>query len=85
MESLQEKVSALLQTHHDGEKVTLTMMGVTVGATRWIIDPLLAFLGQEGVTVRRLRRGWDEELWPHATHGFFRFKAQIPAVLRRFA
>jgi len=65
--------------------VTLTMMGVTVGATRWIIDPLLAFLGQEGVTVRRLRRGWDEELWPHATHGFFRFKAQIPAVLRQFA
>jgi len=85
MESLQEKVSALLQTHHDGEKVTLTMMGVTVGATRWIIDPLLAFLGQEGVTLRRLRRGWDEELWPHATHGFFRFKAQIPTVLRRFA
>jgi deoxyribodipyrimidine photolyase-like uncharacterized protein len=84
-ESLQEKVSALLQTHYGGEKMTVTTMGVTVGATRPIIDPLLAFLGQEEVTVRRLRRGWDEELWPHATHGFFRFKAQIPTVLRRFA
>lgn len=85
MESIQEKVSTLLQTHHGGKKMTLTMMGVTVGATRRSIDPLLAFLAQKGVTLRRLRRGWDEELWPHATHGFFRFKAQIPTVLRQFA
>ncbi len=25
-------------------------------------------------------RAWDARLWPHATHGFFRFKEQLPAL-----
>ncbi len=29
----------------------------------------------------QLRRRWDTLSWPHATHGFFRFKAQIPAII----
>jgi deoxyribodipyrimidine photo-lyase len=61
------------------------MMGATVGPTQQIMDPLLSLLKQQGVAVRRLRRDWDDALWPHATHGFFRFKEQIPIVLRQFA
>ena len=31
--------------------------------------------------ILRPRRSWDSAAWPHATAGFFRFKAQIPALL----
>ncbi|WP_415920101.1 FAD-binding domain-containing protein [Tateyamaria sp. SN6-1] len=31
--------------------------------------------------VTRLRRAYDDTAWPHATHGFFRFKDKIPALL----
>ncbi|MEY2907340.1 MAG: hypothetical protein RLZZ408_1811 [Verrucomicrobiota bacterium] len=84
MEAQRENVSRLLQRHHVGGTSTVSMMGATVGPTRQIMDPLLSLLKQEGVSVRRLRRDWDDALWPHATHGFFRFKEQIPIVLRQF-
>ena len=32
-------------------------------------------------TVRVIRRGYDSAAWPHATHGFFRFKDKIPKLL----
>jgi deoxyribodipyrimidine photo-lyase len=28
-----------------------------------------------------LRRRWDDLAWPHATHGFFRFRQQIPELI----
>jgi deoxyribodipyrimidine photo-lyase len=84
MEAQRENVSRLLQGHHVGGTSTVSMMGATVGPTRQIMDPLLSLLKQQGVAVRRLRRDWDDALWPHATHGFFRFKEQIPIVLRQF-
>ncbi|WP_299690673.1 FAD-binding domain-containing protein [uncultured Tateyamaria sp.] len=31
--------------------------------------------------IRRVRRSYDDDAWPHATHGFFRFKDKIPALL----
>ena len=80
-----ENVIRLLQAQHVGGTSTVSMMGAPVGPTRQIMDPLLSLLKQEGVAVRRLRRNWDDSLWPHATHGFFRFKEQIPIALRQFA
>jgi deoxyribodipyrimidine photo-lyase len=85
IETQRENVSRLLQAQHVGGTSTVSMMRATVGPTRQITDPLLSLLKQEGVAVRRLRRDWDDALWPHATHGFFRFKEQIPIVLRPFA
>ena len=32
--------------------------------------------------VRRIRREWDAAFWPHATHGFFRFREVIPRILQ---
>jgi len=80
-----ENVIRLLQAHYVDGTSTVSMMGAPVGPTQQFMDPLLSLLKQEGVAVRRLRRDWDDALWPHATHGFFRFKEQIPIVLRRFA
>ena len=31
--------------------------------------------------VRMIRRSYDSHAWPHATHGFFRFKEKIPGLL----
>ncbi len=31
--------------------------------------------------ITRLRRDYDSAAWPHATHGFFRFKDKIPTLL----
>ena len=31
--------------------------------------------------VLRLRSGWDERAWPHATRGYFKMRTAIPALL----
>ncbi|MGS4947041.1 FAD-binding domain-containing protein [Meridianimarinicoccus sp. RP-17] len=38
-------------------------------------------LAAEGIALRRILRPHDARAWPHATHGFFRFKEKIPALL----
>lgn len=35
----------------------------------------------KGITLTRVRKDYDSAAWPHATHGFFRFKEKIPALL----
>lgn len=35
----------------------------------------------KGITLTRVRKDYDSQAWPHATHGFFRFKEKIPALL----
>ncbi len=42
---------------------------------------LEADLAETGLVLRRLRRGWDERAWPHATRGFFAFKKHIPDLM----
>jgi len=33
----------------------------------------------------RVRRGWDDAVWPRATRGYFQVKAAIPAILQAVA
>lgn len=40
-------------------------------------------LSTEGIGVIQLRRTWDHLAWPHATHGFFRFRRRIPELLHQ--
>jgi deoxyribodipyrimidine photo-lyase len=42
------------------------------------LDPLLT---AQGIALIRARRDWDSRAWPHATHGFFRFREAIPALI----
>ena len=76
-------LQSLMTTHLTVGKPTVTMMRPSVGTIRSRIEPMVAQFVEEGISVRSLRRDWDETLWPHATHGFFRFKEQIPSVLQR--
>ena len=82
-EECRASLHSLMTTHLSEGKPTVTMMRPSVGTIRSRIDPMMAQFVEEGIPVRSLRRDWDETLWPHATHGFFRFKEQIPSVLQR--
>jgi len=54
-----------------------------VGAVADRLALLTPELTREGISLVTVRREWDERFWPHATKGFFPFKAHIPAVLRQ--
>ena len=52
-----------------------------VGPMAEALDALGATLAANGLTLVRIRRAWDERLWPFATKGFFAFRQHLPAQL----
>jgi deoxyribodipyrimidine photo-lyase len=52
-----------------------------VGPNARALDALERHLTHDGIRLVRLRRAHDSAAWPHATHGFFKFKDKIPALL----
>jgi deoxyribodipyrimidine photo-lyase len=36
---------------------------------------------EQGLNVVQMTKDYDQSAWPHATHGFFRFKEKIPALI----
>ncbi|MBK5927835.1 FAD-binding domain-containing protein [Rhodobaculum claviforme] len=52
------------------------------GPAATALETLEAALAPHAIALVRARLGWDSRAWPHATHGFFRFRAQIPQLLR---
>ncbi|MEO0503698.1 MAG: FAD-binding domain-containing protein, partial [Pseudomonadota bacterium] len=57
----------------------IVMPDTPVGPNATLVGDLVRLDGD--IPVRRVRRGYDDNAWPHATHGFFRFKDKIPALL----
>lgn len=45
------------------------------------LNDLEEALHQHDITLIRPMRDYDSRAWPHATHGFFRFKEKIPQLL----
>tara|TARA_B100001057_G_scaffold293063_1_gene293136 strand:+ start:450 stop:929 length:480 start_codon:yes stop_codon:yes gene_type:complete len=39
-------------------------------------------LNKRGLNVVQISKKYDQTAWPHATHGFFRFKEKIPALIK---
>ncbi|MGY6635177.1 MAG: FAD-binding domain-containing protein [Alkalilacustris sp.] len=52
-----------------------------VGPAADTLDALDAALASHGIALVRCRRGWDSRAWPHATHGFFKFRERIPQLI----
>jgi deoxyribodipyrimidine photo-lyase len=52
-----------------------------VGWVREALDRAASDAAAQGITLHYFRRPWDEACWPHATRGFFPFKAQIPRLI----
>ncbi len=59
----------------------LIMAEPPVGLTAELMPEIRQVCGDAGVDLRVVRHDWDHHFWPHATHGFFRFKKAIPAAL----
>lgn len=55
---------------------------VPVGPTAEMVRTLSNKLAVYGIPLMPVLRRWDEISWPHATHGFFKFREKIPEILR---
>lgn len=51
------------------------------GPTADMLTRLEPLLSAQDIRLTRVLRAYDARAWPHATHGFFRFKDQIPSLL----
>ena len=54
-----------------------------VGPAQYALDILERKLVPFGIDLERVLRSSDAIAWPKATHGFFRFRQQIPTLIRR--
>lgn len=48
-----------------------------VGPMAEALDEAIPTLAQAGLRLARIMRDYDRRLWPHATHGFFRFREAV--------
>ncbi len=56
---------------------------VPVGPARERVDRLAPILAGAGIPLVRVRRPWDDTLWPLATAGYFPFKSKLESSLNR--
>ena len=74
----------LLRWHCDSNQVrTIVTTEAPVGPLADGLQRLTRELDGDGIEIVPLRRQWDDLAWPHATHGFFRFRQQIPEFIVR--
>lgn len=52
-----------------------------VGPVGEQLERATSVLGEQGIALLRVRRGYDERAWPHASKGYFKLKARIPELL----
>jgi deoxyribodipyrimidine photo-lyase len=48
-----------------------------IGPTAAALQRLAPLLDERGIRLARLLRDHDAQAWPHATHGFFRFREGV--------
>ena len=60
---------------------TLVTAESPVGPLADGLQQLALELRDDGIKIITLRRAWDSLAWPHATHGFFRFRQHIPELM----
>ncbi|MGB1007717.1 MAG: hypothetical protein ACPGVX_11095, partial [Thalassobaculaceae bacterium] len=73
--------NAVLAWAHDLDLKQVVWLSPTVGPASDHLAGLDAKLTAGGVRLARHYRAWDRRAWPHATHGFFRFKKAIPGLV----
>lgn len=52
-----------------------------IGPMRDRFERAMPAMRDAGVTLVQIRRAYDTACWPHATHGFFKLKDQIPTLI----
>jgi deoxyribodipyrimidine photo-lyase len=76
-----DAATLLAQAKESGAEQIITPYA-PVGPVADILANLASVVALEGVPLVQVRRGWDENFWPHATKGFFPFKERIPPILQ---
>lgn len=79
------KLEQVVEWVHAEKLEGIVVAEPTIGHWPEIIAELSRRLDDEGIELYAARHWWDETLFPHATHGFFRFKKAIPKVVSRLA
>jgi deoxyribodipyrimidine photo-lyase len=54
-----------------------------VGPTAYSLMTLKEQIAPKGIRLVEVRNKYDDLTWPHATHGFFRFRKQIPYFMEQ--
>jgi deoxyribodipyrimidine photo-lyase len=54
---------------------------IPTGPAKDATEGLARALSDAGIRLTRPLRPYDAAAWPHATHGFFRFREAIPRLL----
>ena len=67
-------VDALVAWARATEAVQVVTPFAPVGPIADVLEELDARLAAENIRLIRAMRSYDARLWPHATHGFFRFR-----------
>ena len=69
-----DAVDALVAWAHQAEAAQIVTPFAPTGPISDLLDALDMRLAAENIRLVRAMRGYDARLWPHATHGFFRFR-----------
>lgn len=72
---------AILKVARDTETDRVIVLEAPVGPVADALVQLEATLAEQGIALIRVRRTWDDRLWPLATRGFFKFRESAPAAL----
>ena len=83
--ALVESVVQMANWIRDAGIDTLLMAEPPVGIWTDMMPRIVQTCEEAGVQLSLRRHGWDHLLWPHAAHGFFRFKKAIPQAIARLS
>lgn len=72
-------LAGLLAFAAQEEAVQIVTPYAPVGPIATALDKLNRLAAQQGITLVRVLRDHDRRAWPHATHGFFRFREAVMA------
>lgn len=56
-----------------------------IGPVAERLDVARSRLGEQGIQLVEVRRGYDEVTWPHATRSFFKLREKIPRLIERLS
>ena len=82
-EEMDTQVASLVDWARKAELQQVVAAYPPVGPAGDAFARLRRALEAEGIAVATPIRPHDRDAWPHATHGFFRFKDKIPKLLDR--
>lgn len=74
-------VEAVRRWAAEAELEEVLTLEAPVGPWRAALERLAPALAEDGRRLVRVRRDWDDALWPRATRGFFAFKRDLEATV----